>query len=58
MNEQQEKIFYRLLIDLFIDNPRRNQEQPQGRKGKSNEKIHAKEAKRSRAGSYQATSHK
>ncbi len=29
MTEEQQKIFYRLLVDLFLDNPKRKQYQKQ-----------------------------
>jgi hypothetical protein len=38
MNEREQEIFYRLLIDLFVDNPKKKQRQMLERSG-TNEKF-------------------
>jgi hypothetical protein len=45
MTEQEQKIFYRLLVDLFVDNPKRKQNEKQG-KGENNEDISTQESTR------------
>jgi hypothetical protein len=57
MTDQEKEIFYRLLVDLFIDNPKRKQ--PQVQEGlRTDEKVSSRETKRSRTRPYQATQDK
>ena len=45
MTEKEQEIFYRLLIDLFVDNPKRKQPQTPEGTG-TNEKISTEQARK------------
>ena len=55
MTEKEREIFYRLLVDLFVDNPQRRR--PEAKKGRdTDENISARERNRTtELNHYQAT---